>query len=95
MSSYNIAHINVQGVDLIIIPLNSSFGYKTSLEQNEIKRSLQVCASGAGLNGTVIPIWLDSLDRMNFIAPQSYHPYLKSIDYGFVLMNINKTLTCG
>ena len=95
MESFEIAHINEQGVDLILIPLNNSFGYKTQNEQNQITKKLQACAISARLKGTVIPIWIDSLNRMKFIAPQNYFPFLESINYDFVLANINKKLTCA
>lgn len=95
MASFDIAHINEQGVDLILIPLDKSFGNKTAQEQNAIIDSLQICSTQAGLRGTVIPVWLDTLNRMNFIAPNNYHPFLRSIDFHFVQRNINKRLTCS
>jgi hypothetical protein len=36
MPNFDVAHIREQGVDLIIIPLQSSFGTKSQEEQNEI-----------------------------------------------------------
>lgn len=57
IATYDVAHIREEGVDLIIIPLRSSFGHRTTLEQNETTRYLQACASAAGLAGTVVPVW--------------------------------------
>ena len=90
MSSFEVAHINEQGIDLILVPLKSSFGNQTSDEQNEIIHSLHICAANDDLKGTVIPIWQDSFRRVHFIAPDSYHPFLNSIDYNFVLANLNQ-----
>jgi len=57
MAKYKIAHIREQGIDLIIAPLDSSFEYRTSQEQQEFISALQICASSTGLAGAVIPIW--------------------------------------
>ncbi len=69
MTTFKIAHIREQGIDLIIAPLDSTFGSKSKNDQNEIIASLQACASSAGLAGTVVPVWrMDNSHR--FIAPE-------------------------
>ena len=92
MAELDIAHINEQGEDMILIPLNNSFGYKAPGEQKETIEMLQSCAVKAGLKGKVIPVWNDVVNRMNFVAPEFYHPFLFSINYNFVLRNLNKKL---
>ena len=94
MSDYDIAHINQQGVDLIIVPLDSSFGYKSPADQRSVINALQRCTQGASLKGTVVPVW-DSNGSMAFIAPQEWHPFFQSIDMSYVAMSINRRLTCG
>jgi len=92
MPKYRIAHIREQGVDLIIAPLDSSFGNKSSSSQNLFISSLEMYAHRAGLAGTVVPIWLQG-GKMNFIAPRPWHAFFKSISWNDVLRNINKELT--
>lgn len=94
MSRFKIAHIREQGVDLIIVPLESSFGYKSNREQNEIIVGLQACASSAGLAGTVVPVWREGSSH-KFIAPYNWHPFFKTFGWNDILRNINKELTCG
>lgn len=94
MSVFDIAHINEQGEDLILVPLNDTFGYKTYTEQEQTVNTLQNYAYKAGLKGKVIPVWKGVVNRMNFVAPEYYHAYLLSINYNFVLNNINKKLVC-
>ena len=89
MPRYDLAHVNQQGVDLIIIPLDSSFGSRSQDEQQQIICELQLHASSAGLKGTVVPVW-DSFGRMAFIAPQNWHPFFQSINLQFVRANINR-----
>ena len=95
MSSFEVAHIREQGVDLIIIPLQSSFGYKSPTEQREIRATLQLCARSAGLAGTVVPVWDAGGGRMGFLAPQNWHSFFSSLDLLTVASSINRTLTCG
>jgi hypothetical protein len=93
-NKFKIAHIKEQGVDLIIIPLDSSFDYKTQNDQIETVGALQMYASSAGLAGKVVPVWLSGRN-MKFIAPPNWHPFFKSISWDFIHMNINRELTCG
>jgi hypothetical protein len=92
MAKFKIAHIRQQGVDLIIAPLESSFGSKTSSSQSAFIRSLEIYAHQANLLGAVVPVWLSG-GRMNFIAPTPWHPFFKSLAWNDVLGNINKELT--
>lgn len=41
MPIFKVAHINEQGIDLIITPLSSYFHYKSEAEQEEILDELQ------------------------------------------------------
>lgn len=92
MSRVKVAHIREQGVDIIIIPLKSSFKFKGQTKQYEIVSELQMRASNAGLAGKVVPVWDDGGGHMGFIAPQNWHPFFKSIDLQFVVNNINREL---
>jgi hypothetical protein len=51
MTRIPIAHIREQGQNIIIVPLDRSFEYKTCDEQTGITRTLQYTASSAGLAG--------------------------------------------
>lgn len=92
MPRFDVAHIKEQGIDLIIIPLNSSFRFKNESEQHEIISELQLRASNAGLAGTVVPVWDNGGGRMAFIAPENWHPFFRSINLQFVTANINRQL---
>ena len=94
MARFKIAHIREQGVDLIIVPLYSSFGYKSRNEQDEFIGALQVCATSAGLAGTVVPVWREGSSQ-KFIAPHNWHSFFKTFGWNDILRNINKELTCG
>jgi hypothetical protein len=94
MAKFKIAHIRQQGIDLIIVPLESSFGHKSDQDQSETIASLQLYARSAGLAGTVVPIWREGGGH-RFIAPPNWHAFFKSLGWNDVMANINKELTCG
>jgi len=92
MPHFRIAHLCQQGQNMVIVPLDSPFGHKTSEDQNAIITDLQLRARSAGLAGTVVPVW-ESGGRMNFIAPRPWHPFFQSLSIADVLRNINKELS--
>lgn len=95
MTTFEVAHVREQGVDLIITVVNSSFGRKSTQEQQATTDSLQQCASAAGLAGTVVPVWDAGGGRLKFWAPPQWHRFFGSISLSFVAANINRKLTCG
>lgn len=93
MAKFDVAHIREQGQDMIIIPLDSSFGRKTGNQQRDTEIALQQAATSAGLAGTVVLIWLEG-NRVSFIAPRPWHAFFQSPGiWNLVMNNINKTLT--
>lgn len=94
MATLKIAHLREQGIDLIIVPLESGFGLKSSGEQSEIVESIQWCAHSAGLAGTVVPVWRQGSGH-RFIAPKNWHAFFRSLGWNDLMANLNKELTCG
>ena len=92
MPNYKVAHISEQGIDFIIIPLNSNFGSKTDNEQKAIVDDLQTHASAAGLSGAVVPVW-ENKGAMAFRAPAKWHSFFRSIDLSFVGQHLNTQLS--
>ena len=92
MPRFKVAHIREQGQDIIIVPLESSFGYKSDSEQAAIIDELQSHARGAGLGGTIVPVWDDGGGRMKFIAPRPWHPFFQGLSLTSVYANLNREL---
>jgi hypothetical protein len=92
MPRFKVAHVKEQGVDLIIIPLESSFGYKPESDQQKIIADLQLHSRGAGLAGTVVPVWDSGGGRMSFIAPQNWHSFFASINLAWIWANVNREI---
>jgi len=92
MPTFQVAHINQQGVDLVIILVQSSFGTKSNHEQDLIMQELQAKSISAGLRGNVVPVWEAGGGRLGFRAPQNQHAFFQSITPSFINANINKSL---
>lgn len=92
MPTFRIAHLREQGQDMIIVPLDSSFGNKIQADQAAVISDLQTHARGAGLAGKVVPVW-ESGGRMEFIAPRPWHPFFKGLSMQAIALNLNKQLS--
>lgn len=95
MAKFEVAHLREQGQDMIIVPLDRSFGFKSNTEQNQVCASIQACATAAGLQGTVVPVWDDGGGRMAFLAPRPWVPFFQGMSLADVAANINRKLTCS
>jgi hypothetical protein len=91
MPRFRVAHLRQQGQDMIIVPLESSFGNKSSANQHAIVTELQAHARGAGLAGKIVPVW-ESGGGMRFIAPPPWHPFYQSLSIQGVMQNLNKEI---
>jgi hypothetical protein len=92
MPQYDVAHIREQCIDLIIIPLDGAYHYKSTQDQQAVISQLQSKAESAGLAGTVVPVW-EHGGSWSFIAPPNWHAFFKSITKDFIRANINKSLS--
>jgi hypothetical protein len=92
MPHFKVAHLHEQGQDMVIVPLEPTFGMKTEADQRAIISELQAASVGAGLKGTVVPVWLSG-NRMMFIAPQPWHPFFRGLDMNTIMASVNKELS--
>jgi len=92
MPSFDVAHIQEQGQNMLLFPLNSSFGHKSSSEQHSILEELEVRAHGAGLAGRAVAVW-EAGGRTYTIGPKLWAGFLRSINMRFVLRNVNREIS--
>ena len=88
MPALKVAHLREQGQDMILVPLDRSFGYPPYAEQTTIIAEYQRRANGAGLRGTVVAYW-----ESGFVGPTRWHAYLQSISLSFAHANVNKQIS--
>jgi hypothetical protein len=94
VNTFKVAAVREQGIDLVIVPLDRSFGSKSQAQQSETIQVLQRCVTSSGLPGKVVPVWPDSSGRMAFIAPQNWHAFFRNLNLRTVSANINRQITC-
>lgn len=95
MERLQVAYIHEGDLDLILVPLDSSFRQRTENDQRRIRAALQACATTAAMSGAVVPVWDAGDGRMAFLAPQEAHAFLKQIDLAFVFTHLNADLSWG
>ena len=91
MPRFKIWHLHEQGQDMIIVPLDRSFGMKSQADQEAAMAELQMRSASAGLRGAVAAVW-PSGNRMMFRAPQPWHAFFRSLNLGLVQANLNREI---
>jgi len=93
MPTFNIANEKIQGVDVVIIILDSSFETKNKQGQDEIISEFQKRAIASGFRGEVVPIWDGGGGRIHFKAPLQLHPFFSTITQRYIADHFNKQLS--
>jgi hypothetical protein len=93
MPTFQVAHLRHDGRDVIIVPVDRSFGKRPPAEQARIQEAFQRSAAAVDMPGVVVPVWEDSTGRMAFRAPPPWHDFLKSIDMIYVATALNRSLS--
>ena len=93
MPTFQAAHLQPGGQDLIIVPVDRTFAKRSPAEQSRIQEAFQRSAVAAGISGLVVTVWEDSTGKMAFRAPPTWHEFLKSIDMVYVATALNSNLS--
>ena len=89
MSSIKVAHLREQGQDMILFPLSSAFGNKSTSAQNAILAELERSAHRAGLAGRAAAFW-EAGGRTHFLGPRPWVSFLRSMSLAMVWANVNR-----
>lgn len=92
MTTFEVAHINQQGVNVVVVFVAPAVAHKSTEEQNAIAANLQLCAQSADLAGNIAMVWPGG-----FWAPHNQHAFFKSPggSYAKLRLRINKKLSCA
>ena len=93
MPTFQVACLQHDGLDLIIVPVDRSFGKRSATEQARIQEALQRSAAAENLTGVVVPVWEGANGQMDFRAPATLRDFLKSIDMVYVATALNRNLS--
>lgn len=72
------AHVSEQGQNMIIFPLDSSFGSKTDQALSELLEELERRAHATGLAGRAVAIW-ERGNQTHYLGPRPWQAFLQSI----------------
>ena len=92
MPRYKVAYIREQGVGLVIMFVDSSFGTQSQQAQNNAVRVLEVRARSAGLAGNVVTVWNSGTGSMGFCAPPELNEVFQNTNLVSLVAKINKEL---
>ncbi len=91
MPIFRVAHLNQDGENVIVIPLESAFSLRSTMQQKAIRDDLQSHAVAANLAGIVVPVW-DVGGRMEFLAPSAWRSFFQSVTLSWVVANLNRNI---
>ena len=95
MSSIKVAHLRVQGVDFVFVPLAPGMSRVAPHDQSQLVLELRNVCRGAGLAGDVVPVW-QGASGTSFMASPAHQPMLaKSLRLDFVRNNLNKNVAAS
>lgn len=92
MPTFKVAHLCEQGQNVLLFPLDKSFGYKAPADQHSILEELEDRAHASGLAGSAAAFW-ESGGRTHFLGPKPWQSFLRSISIRNVLANVNKSIS--
>jgi hypothetical protein len=89
LTDFNIAHINEQSVNIVVVFVDRSVAHKSPQEQNAIAATFQRCAASVGWAGNIAMVWPGG-----FWAPHNQRAFFSSPggSYEALSIRINKTL---
>jgi hypothetical protein len=91
--TYKIAHITERNINVIIFPVNGSFGVRTPAEQDSMINIFRAKAKAAGLQGNVVVVWDGEGGKVNFKAPPNQYDFFQNVTSEFIDANLNKTIS--
>jgi len=92
MPEISIAHVRVQGINFVFIPLSQGMARLAPSEQQVVVSELNKICRSANLAGSIVPAW-PTVSGVGFSSDQNVHELLsRSLKLEFVLGNINKKI---
>jgi hypothetical protein len=95
METFQIAHLDIEDVQVVVVFLGFDFDAKTERERLDFHNALERCAESAGLAGNVVILWQDPSRRTRFIAPPQQHPFFQIMKYEQLMAQVNGAIACG
>jgi hypothetical protein len=88
MPSIPVAQLHEHGQDMVIVIMDSAFARAAPNHQEATISQLQALAKLNGLKGTIAMVW-DAGGKMDYLVPQPWHEFFRSITLDDVRGRIN------
>ena len=92
METFQAAHLNIHGVNVVVVFLETGFDSETADRRRDLYTVLRDHATRAGLAGEIVIVWQDASGRTRFIAPAQQHAFFRILSYEQLYAQINQTL---
>jgi class 3 adenylate cyclase len=94
MPRFKVAHVKLQGVDIVLVPVSPEFSVLSSADQSAAHRQLSQLCRSARLGGEVTPVWSTGPSSLAFLADAKFHPLLNGrLTPAFLQANLNREIT--
>ncbi|MBP6020794.1 MAG: hypothetical protein KA735_15010 [Burkholderiaceae bacterium] len=93
MYKTRMATFNHQGQEIIVVPLDCSFGDRPPWQRREALSHLQRCALKAGFKSPAAAVWRAG-GKLHFIAPDEWHHFLKNLTWNIIISNLSAEIQC-
>jgi len=88
MPSIPVAQLNEQGQDMVVVIMDPRFAQASPTQQEATIGQLQQRSDACGLKGTIALVW-DAGGRMDYLIPQPWHDFFRSLTLDDVRARIN------
>ncbi len=88
-----IAHLNLGGQNVLLMPLSHVFGDLNAERQQALVDAAQSAAGLARILGQVIPIWSLGEGKTGFLAPPQFHGTMANITVDYAQRHLNQTVS--
>jgi hypothetical protein len=92
MPSIKVAQLHEQGQDMVIVIMDPAFARATPTQQEATIGQLQARSNASGLKGTIAMVW-DANGKMDYLAPQPWHDFFRSLTLDDVRSRINAEIS--
>jgi hypothetical protein len=93
MAKYRVAQLTHEGENVILVPMDRSFGKSVQEHKEQELTKLQAAAESTGLNGIVVAIW-DSAGSVGAFGPDKWKNFAESLKWTSLRTKMNRDLEC-
>ena len=91
MAKYRVAQLTHEGENVILVPVDRSFGKRAQEHREQELVKLRAAAASTGLNGTVVIIW-DSAGSVAAFGPDKWKNFAENLRWTSLRTKMNSDL---